>query len=178
MIYCVSDLHGCYDRYLQLLDTIGFGSGDTLYVLGDCVDRGAHGIEILLDIAARKNVTFLLGNHDYLAASLLQWIGHPLPPGVTQSAFFDAYRSWFEGNGGHPTYRGYRNLPQDRQSAVLDFLHRAPYHTELDVSGRRFHLSHTLPEYEIWRRGCYRTALFRVASVRPLHTDISSAWRT
>lgn len=155
MIYCVSDLHGCYDSYLQLLDTIGFSASDTLYVLGDCVDRGKHGIDILLDIAARPNVVLLSGNHEYLAASLLQWVGHPIPAGIKKEDFLDAYRVWFDGNGGIPTYWGYRELSPERQAIVMDVMRRAPLHLELDVSGRHFHLSHTLPEYESWKQGCW-----------------------
>lgn len=41
MIYAVSDIHGCYEKYVQLLEIIRFSEGDTLYVLGDVVDRGS-----------------------------------------------------------------------------------------------------------------------------------------
>ena len=34
MIYAVSDLHGCYDRYRQLLDKLDLEEQDTLYVAG------------------------------------------------------------------------------------------------------------------------------------------------
>ena len=39
MTYVMSDLHGCYDKYVQMLEKIGFGDGDTLYILGDVIDR-------------------------------------------------------------------------------------------------------------------------------------------
>ena len=45
MTYVMSDLHGCYDKYAQMLEKIGFGDGDTLYILGDVIDRGPDGIE-------------------------------------------------------------------------------------------------------------------------------------
>ena len=50
MIYAMSDLHGCYDKYIKMLEKINFSNNDTLYVLGDIVDRGADGIKILQDI--------------------------------------------------------------------------------------------------------------------------------
>lgn len=34
MIYAVADIHGCWDKYQDLLRRIDFGLDDTLYVLG------------------------------------------------------------------------------------------------------------------------------------------------
>ena len=39
MIYVISDLHGRFDRYQQMLEVIEFTLDDTLYVLGDVIDR-------------------------------------------------------------------------------------------------------------------------------------------
>lgn len=39
MIYVISDIHGCYDKYIKMLEKIRFSSEDTLYVLGDVLDR-------------------------------------------------------------------------------------------------------------------------------------------
>ena len=50
MIYAVSDLHGCYEKYRNMLETIQFRETDTLYILGDVVDRGDGGMKILLDM--------------------------------------------------------------------------------------------------------------------------------
>ena len=67
MTYVMSDLHGCYDKYAWMLEKIGFGDGDTLYILGDVIDRGPDGIRILLDMMGRKNVIPIIGNHESLA---------------------------------------------------------------------------------------------------------------
>ena len=67
MTYTVSDIHGCYDKYRKLLKKINFGSEDTLYVLGDVIDRGSAGFRILLDMAYRTNVVNLLGNYEAMA---------------------------------------------------------------------------------------------------------------
>ena len=40
MTYVMSDLHGHYQKYLQMLDMIHFSDNDDLYMLGDVVDRG------------------------------------------------------------------------------------------------------------------------------------------
>ena len=71
MTYVMSDIHGCYEKYRSMLETIGVAEDDTLYVLGDVLDRGPDGFKILLDMAARPNVIGLLGNHELLAAAVL-----------------------------------------------------------------------------------------------------------
>ena len=44
MIYATSDLHGYpLDAFRRLLDAAGFGASDTLYVLGDVIDRNGDG---------------------------------------------------------------------------------------------------------------------------------------
>ena len=78
MIYAVSDLHGCYDKYRNMLEKIHFSETDTLYILGDVVDRGDGGIRILQDMAARRNVIPIKGNHDFLAHRFLKMISHVL----------------------------------------------------------------------------------------------------
>ena len=39
MVYCISDIHGDYARFQQMLHTIGFSDEDTLYIIGDVIDR-------------------------------------------------------------------------------------------------------------------------------------------
>ena len=60
MRYIVSDLHGCFEQYQELLAKIDFSETDELYVLGDVVDRGPEPIRILQDMMKRPNVIFIL----------------------------------------------------------------------------------------------------------------------
>lgn len=55
MIYAVSDIHGCYEQYKELLNKTGFSGNDTLYVLGDVLDRGPEPIQILADITSSRS---------------------------------------------------------------------------------------------------------------------------
>lgn len=41
MTYVISDIHGCYEKYRTMLEAIEFTEDDTLYVLGDVLDRGS-----------------------------------------------------------------------------------------------------------------------------------------
>ena len=71
MIYVTSDIHGCYDQYLRLMLRLDLKEDDKLYILGDIVDRGDGGIEIIKDVMKRENVVCLRGNHDYYASIFL-----------------------------------------------------------------------------------------------------------
>lgn len=64
--YVISDIHGDYDRFMQILRVINFTEIDLLYVLGDVIDRGKKGIEILEYIMAHQNIRMIKGNHEYM----------------------------------------------------------------------------------------------------------------
>ena len=72
--YVMSDIHGCYDKYMEMLDKIGFSEDDTLYVLGDILDRGPHPVKIIQDLMKRPNVVCLAGNHEYMALRCLKFL--------------------------------------------------------------------------------------------------------
>lgn len=63
--YVMSDLHGCYQSYLAMLEKINFNDDDTLYILGDVLDRGPNPIKIILDLMERHNVVVLAGNYGF-----------------------------------------------------------------------------------------------------------------
>jgi serine/threonine protein phosphatase 1 len=64
MTYCCSDLHGCFDEFKKLLKKINFTNDDTMYVLGDTIDRGPKPVELLKYIYEHDNIISLMGNHE------------------------------------------------------------------------------------------------------------------
>ncbi len=63
--YVMSDIHGHFDEFRQMLDQIGFSGGDELILAGDYVDRGTQTLEMLFWIEqCPENVLLLKGNHD------------------------------------------------------------------------------------------------------------------
>lgn len=62
MTYAVGDIHGYYDKYKELLERIYFSDDDTLYVLGDILDRGPESLRVLEDMAGRYNVIPIIGD--------------------------------------------------------------------------------------------------------------------
>lgn len=46
MIYVMSDIHGCLNRYRNVLRQIRLRKDDHLYILGDVIDRGPEGLRM------------------------------------------------------------------------------------------------------------------------------------
>ena len=65
-LYCIGDVQGCDSALERLLDTIGFSpSRDTVFLLGDLVNRGPASAKVLRRVQAYgAAVRSLLGNHD------------------------------------------------------------------------------------------------------------------
>ena len=73
MTYVLSDIHGNLRRFESIMKQINLQPDDTLYILGDVVDRYPHGVKILRQIMKMPNVKMLIGNHEYM---MLKAIGH------------------------------------------------------------------------------------------------------
>ena len=64
----MSDIHGMYDKYIEMMDLIDLKETDTLYILGDIIDRGVNSMKILQDMMKRSNVFGIFGNHELMMA--------------------------------------------------------------------------------------------------------------
>ncbi len=64
--YAIGDIQGCYDEFQSLLDKIRFSAeNDTLWLVGDLVNRGPRSLDTLRYIKTLDNsVVCVLGNHD------------------------------------------------------------------------------------------------------------------
>lgn len=64
--FCIGDLHGCYDEFMQLLDKISFDEHkDTLYLTGDLIGRGPRPLETINFVMKYRDcIHTVLGNHD------------------------------------------------------------------------------------------------------------------
>ena len=65
-LYCIGDVQGCNSALARLLNEIGYSpSRDTVYLLGDLVNRGPESLTVLRRCqAAEGAIRCLLGNHD------------------------------------------------------------------------------------------------------------------
>lgn len=72
--YVISDIHGEYDMFMEMLEKIGLKEEDTLYILGDIFDRGPHPIKTLLKLMKMPNAVCLVGNHELMALENLEFL--------------------------------------------------------------------------------------------------------
>lgn len=131
--YVISDIHGEAERFDKMLETVGFSENDTLYILGDVVDRGPAGVELLERIRRSPNMVMLLGNHEYMCLQCFD-------PNATEK---DHHR-WAR-NGNAPTLAGLASLPGPRREELLSFLKALPTFLEIRVGERDFYLVHGFP---------------------------------
>ena len=142
--YVVADIHGEADRFHAMLEKICFCADDTMYILGDVVDRGLDGIKLLQEIMQTPNMEMLLGNHEYM---MLQYF--------SPDASSEEIRRWNR-NGNAPTKAAYLKLKAREQRAILEYLQTLPTHLELTINGQDFYLVHGFPAEnvhdEVWLR--------------------------
>lgn len=142
--YVMSDIHGEADRFSAMLETIHFSSQDTLYILGDVIDRGPEGIALLRQIMQMPNAVMLLGNHEHM---MLRY--------YSPDAEEQEIKRWNK-NGNAPTMEAFQKLGGAAQWRILRFLIKCPTHLELMVGDRRFYLVHGFPGDtafdEVWKR--------------------------
>lgn len=77
--YCIGDIQGCDGALERLLDTIGFSaSRDTVYLLGDLVNRGPESAAVLRRCMRHGDaIRCLLGNHDLHLLAAAQGVRKP-----------------------------------------------------------------------------------------------------
>ena len=148
MTYAMSDIHGRYDRYQAMLSAIRLKSTDTLYVLGDVIDRGEDGIKILRDMSVRPNVIPILGNHEFTASVCLSWLLEE----VTERSLtalnevqLAAAGEWLA-NGGEPTIQGVKELNREEREDLQDYFREMALYAEVEAGGRGFVLAHAVPD--------------------------------
>ena len=144
MTYVISDIHGCYTEFLELLDKIGFSDEDELYVLGDAMDRGPESIKVIQDLMRRANVTYILGNHDDMMLQSLK----KLAVDISEASLIDlsdddfiSYYHWLR-EGGAVTDEQFRQLSHEERRNVLDFLECASAYEMIEDDGKLYILVH------------------------------------
>lgn len=144
MLYCVSDLHGEYKKYIDVLDRINFSSADTLYVIGDVCDRGDEPCRILLDMMTRPNVVPLIGNHDAVAAYVLNLFSQEITDDTLERFDDDTIyliQAWLM-DGGVSTLKDFRRRPIDERKRILNYLKEFRLYEEVGAGGNDYVLVH------------------------------------
>lgn len=145
MIYVTADLHGMApEAFDGLLAKGGVGPADTVFILGDVLDRGEHGVALLESLLCRDNVIALMGNHERMFMS----VAEGLMAEITEEsvAAFDEERVQmvldYLMNGGGPTLEAFRKLDRERRGDVLDYILDMPLYETVRAGGRDYLLCH------------------------------------
>ena len=143
--YVMGDIHGEYDKYCRMLEKIALSAEDTLYVVGDVVDRGPQPMEILLDMMNRENVYPICGNHDFLALDMLKKLDVEITEENAETHLdvntMNEFLDWMH-DGGRTTMEGYRRLSDEQKRDVLDYLADFAMYEAAEVGDRVFILVH------------------------------------
>lgn len=100
-----------------MLKLIEFSDEDTLYILGDVVDRGKYPIRTLLYIMDHPSIEMIIGNHEEM---------------MRRSSESDYFNCWMN-NGGEVTLNQYSNLCQGDRDRIDKYLKDLP--TTIDLDG-------------------------------------------
>lgn len=144
MYYAVSNLHGNKEKYELMLKLINFNEQkDILYVLGDTLDYGEGGIDILVDMSMRPNVYHIKGEHEILAQRMLSQFTEIAQSGEKPSAeFISEFRHWTTDLGGMPTLNAFQALDSDLREGLLEYFDEMTPYEEVTAGNKRFILCH------------------------------------
>ena len=138
MTYVMSDIHGNISHYRSIMEQIQLQPEDTLYILGDVIDRYPDGIRILRKLMAMPNVKMLLGNHEYM---MLNALDEPEQPDILRE---HSLRLWYR-NGGAITHTYIKHIKKTIRREVFDFLRSLPLNIDIEINGNHYLLVHGSP---------------------------------
>ena len=144
MIYVMSDVHGLYDRYRDILGKINLRGDDKLYILGDFVDRGPQGLALLMDAIKKPNIICLRGNHDDTACAILSKVVERSPD-IRTSKFAEVMSLWLA-DGGQATWDEFKRMSDRARCEAVSHLRALPLYRIAEADGQSFFLSHTVPD--------------------------------
>lgn len=142
MTYVVANLHGNYAKFKQLLKTISFRDTDIMYILGDIVDYGEEGMELVGDLSIRYNVYPIVGEHDYTAAKMLSGFERMLKSGETPDKKFITKMTEWAADGGQVTLDSFRTLDAEMREGIIDYLSDMTLYEEVTVGRKDYLLVH------------------------------------
>lgn len=159
MIYILSDIHGNARRFASIMKQIQLKPEDTIYILGDVVDRYPDGLRILRKIMGMPNAKMILGNHEYM---MLRALGQPYDDNQDDGK---AMAHWYR-NGGDVTHRCWKHMRKAHRQQILEYLLQLPLHIDIRVNSTAYKLVHGAPmqnydgdpkyknpvHYAVWKR--------------------------
>ena len=145
MIYVMSDIHGEYQKYLKMLDLIQFSEEDSLFILGDIVDRGKDPVPVLKDMMTRSNIFPIMGNHDFVALYLLSLLSTNITGETVDSTLqeddIQDILAWID-DGGDTTIAQFQKIQPEERQELLDYIAEFPLYETININQKTFILVH------------------------------------
>lgn len=127
--YVTSDAHGHVRALDRALELAAPGSEDTVFVLGDMVDRGPDPVGVIRLVRSLPCAQVLMGNHERMMLDVL-----------AETGGFDDF-IWGL-NGGATTARGFDRLPPEELGELIDWIAHLPLFAVVETDERPWILVH------------------------------------
>lgn len=145
----MSDLHGDFKSFKKMLKLIKFNSNDTLYIIGDIIDRGSCPIEIYNYIQSHTNVFLLMGNHEKMMIDFANLNGGDTVYNTESYCSINvrkAFHLWMN-NGGNKTIDVLDSIKKEKRLEIIKYFNNLPYYKTLIVNNKKFILCHARPVF-------------------------------
>lgn len=124
-IFAVGDIHGCLDRFLNILSQIDLHKEDQFYLLGDMIDRGSDSFGVINNILKLQrdgyDIQPIMGNHENMLLACLD-----------AEEGTEDLELWLE-NGGIETLESYGvGTPDEIPMEHLNFIVDLPFYIMTD----------------------------------------------
>lgn len=142
MIYCMSDIHGEYELFMEMLEKINFSEQDTLYILGDVIDRGKHPVKILQEMMKHPNIIPIIGNHELMGITCLYFLMNDDDETKIDEETLLNLQNWIW-NGGKTTIDEFLDISKSEQIEIIKYLEEFIIYEELTVADSKYILVHS-----------------------------------
>lgn len=115
--FCSCDWHGCGTVAKKVLNCLQ--PDDTLYFLGDAIDRNPDGVEIFKTLISDKRVKMIKGNHEEMLSLAIPYI-------VDDYELDSLYYIHWISNGGSKTERALEKLPKQEILKIKRIIDKMP----------------------------------------------------
>lgn len=109
-VFALSDLHGQWGLWQQIKQFLN--QDDKLYFLGDAIDRGPRGYDIMKELLCDNRVIYIMGNHEYMMMNALREMHR------NEDIFSGEECQLWAWNGCYPTLEAWQN-----DGMMYDWIH-------------------------------------------------------
>lgn len=128
---CISDIHGQYDAFCRLLNTIQYNRiSDRLMLLGDFIDGGPHGRQVvdkIMELSREGDVVAIRGNHE---EALLAWLHGELPEYTKEYRALPTLKDYIGEAIENSGEKKLRKQIQDIYAHHVEWMKNLPYYYE------------------------------------------------